>query len=58
MNKENIAEQLAEAVTASADMKSLLQCYYDDQLNYFLSLSDDELEHAKSFWLEELPDEM
>ena len=43
MNKEYLAELLANDATDSADMKSLVQLYFDDQFNYFINLSEEEL---------------
>ena len=46
MTKEervSLVERIAEQLTDACDMDSLLMAYYDQQIDYFTDLSDDEL---------------
>ena len=43
LDRNAIIDKLADQATEAADMRSLVRLYYDDQYNYFDSLTDDEL---------------
>ena len=46
MTKEErvlLVERIAEQLTDDCDMDSLLMAYYDQQIDYFTDLTDDEL---------------
>ena len=43
MTKHNIIHELADSFCDDVDLKTLLNMFYDDQVDYLSSLSDDEL---------------
>ena len=43
MIRENLIDKIANSLCDSADQKTLLQLYYDDQYNWLDSLSNEEL---------------
>lgn len=43
LDREQLIEDLANQACEYADMKTLIQFYYDEQISYFSSLTDEEL---------------
>lgn len=43
MTKHDIIDKLADSFCDSVDLKTLLSMFYDDQVGYLSSLSNDEL---------------
>ena len=43
MIRENLIDKIANSLCESADQKTLLQLFYDDQYNWLDSLSNEEL---------------
>ena len=43
MTREDLIDKIANSLCDSADQKTLLQMYYDDQYNWLDSLTDEEL---------------
>lgn len=43
MNRQKLIEDVADNLCDSVDLKDLLRCYYDDQVDYMNSLTDPEL---------------
>ena len=43
MTRHDLIHELADSLCDAVDLKTLLQMYYDDQVDYLSSLSDNEL---------------
>ena len=41
--RDELIHSIAKRNTENVDFKTLMQCYYEDQLDWFRSLDDDEL---------------
>lgn len=53
MTRYELIDRLADSLCDSVDQKTLLQTYYDDQYNWFDSLSKEELLEQASYILQE-----
>ena len=53
MIRENLIDKIANSLCESVDQKTLLQLYYDDQYNWFDSLSNEELTDQAFYILNE-----
>ena len=53
MTRHDLIHELADSLCDSVDLKTLLRMYYDDQVDYLSSLSDNELLEMSRDYLED-----
>lgn len=53
MTRHDLIHELADSLCDSVDLTTLLRMYYDDQVDYLSSLSDNELLEMSRYYLED-----
>ena len=53
MTRHDLIHELADSLCDSVDLTTLLRMYYDDQVDYLSSLSDNELLEMSRDYLED-----